>query len=95
MLEHTNDGNVSNQEIRRLYGVVVLNCNANAFASFKFLVQSEPETGSGQTRHIKLTPFLFSVATMCHVHVQTYKLEGLQSCDTFLTYILLYKEKLG
>ena len=51
LLEHTNDGNMSNQEIRRFYGVVVLNSNANAFASFKLLVQSEPETGSGQSRH--------------------------------------------
>lgn len=51
LLEHANDGNVSNQEICCLYGIVALNCNANTFASCKLLVQSEPETGSGQTRH--------------------------------------------
>ena len=34
LLGHANDGTVSNQEIRRFYGVVALNCDPNAFVSF-------------------------------------------------------------
>lgn len=36
LLEHVNDGNVSNQEIRRFYGIVApgANANPNAFVSF-------------------------------------------------------------
>ena len=55
LLEQANDCNVSIQErvvFRRLYRVLALHYDANAFASFwkKFSSKYEAETGSWQTK---------------------------------------------